>query len=61
MIPISDWQFWIVTFLALLGAWRGVRSLVPRRGAACGGCSSGDRASSGSEQQATLTLEGKRV
>ena len=30
-MPVGDWQFWVVTALALAGAWIVFRAVAPRR------------------------------
>ncbi len=30
MFPIDDWQFWVVTLVALWVGWRVIRSLLPK-------------------------------
>lgn len=30
MFPLGDWQFWVVTLVAGMVAWRVIRSLIPR-------------------------------
>ena len=50
--PVHDWQFWVVTVAALLGAWRVLRTLLavartPKgETPACPGCDSCGAASS---------------
>ncbi|MFO0894548.1 MAG: hypothetical protein U0574_06275 [Phycisphaerales bacterium] len=59
-IPWQDWQFWVVTALALAGGWVVIRPLLPRRGRgpACPGCGPGGGTQ---ERRATLTVDGRRV
>lgn len=45
--PVSDWQFWVVSAIALVAAFVVIRTLVPRRK---------KRA-----KRATLTVEGRPV
>ncbi len=43
-MPWHDWQFYVVTAAALLGAWSLLRQLAPRSGPsgpACGACAIG--------------------
>ena len=41
-LPWHDWQFWVVTAVALGALWVLVRQVIPRsEGPACGGCASG--------------------
>lgn len=30
-MPLGDWQFWVVTLLALGGVWMLVRAVVPKK------------------------------
>ena len=43
-MPIDDWQFWIVTILALTAVVLVIRPLIPYKSAAprCGSCPSAD-------------------
>ena len=64
MIPWHDWQLWIVTALALAGAWLVARPFLPRRkgnnGApGCPNCASGSAANK--RRRVALTIEKKRV
>ena len=61
-MPWDDWQFWIVTILALGGLLLVVRPLLPsRRGAErCGSCPSGS-SDSKRGKRTSLTVEGRRV
>jgi hypothetical protein len=63
-MPWRDWQFWIVTALALAGAWLIARPFLPRKrgdGAApgCPNCASGSAASK--PRRVALTIDKKRV
>jgi hypothetical protein len=58
-MPLHDWQFWIVTALAVLGGWRMFRLIVPAKRAgdsSCHSCPSG-AASGGPKKRVTLTIE----
>lgn len=46
-MPWGDWQFWLVTVLAIVGLWMVVKPLLPKR-----------RRSGG--RKVSLTIEGKR-
>jgi NhaP-type Na+/H+ or K+/H+ antiporter len=61
-MPIDDWQFWIVTILALTAVVLVIRPLIPYKSAAprCGSCPSADPDGSHSRTRATLTVEGRR-
>ncbi|MEY3025346.1 MAG: hypothetical protein RL136_1914 [Planctomycetota bacterium] len=64
-IPYDDWQFWVVSALALGAVWLVVRPLLPKRrskSAACPGCPSGEAASRPARpKHVDLTIGGKRV
>lgn len=65
-LPLDDWQFWVVTGLALSAVWLVVAPLLPKRkkdkGAACPGCPSGEAASAKPRaKHVDLTIGGKRV
>jgi len=57
-MPWNDWQFWIVTLVALLGACAVVRPMLPSRGKshACPGCPSASNPAK--PRPAKLTIEG---
>ncbi|MDX2115680.1 MAG: hypothetical protein SFZ24_08685 [Planctomycetota bacterium] len=50
-VPVGDWQFWVVTAAALLGAWWIWRSVLP----------TGARRARSRQKRATLTVDGKPV
>jgi hypothetical protein len=63
-MPWSDWQFWIVSVLALGGLWIMARPFLPwRKGdgsaPACPNCASGS--ASAKPRRVALTIEKKRV
>jgi hypothetical protein len=69
MMPLHDWQFWIVSALAAYGVWVLVRPFV-RRGksndASCPSCPSGGGGAGGGEHRSqrrkvALTIERKRL
>jgi hypothetical protein len=64
-IPLDDWQFWVVTALALGAAWLVLTPLLPKRrskSSACPGCPSGNAAEKAPrEKRVDLTIAGKRV
>ena len=64
-IPIGDWQFWLVTLVAIAALVAVVRPLFPRRkgsNAACPGCPSGAAKSDTPQvKRVDLTIGGKRV
>jgi membrane protein implicated in regulation of membrane protease activity len=64
-LPVDDWQFWVVSALALGAAALVVRPLLPKRGGkpdACPGCPSGDAAAKPPrEKRVELTVGGKRM
>lgn len=57
-IPWGDWQFWIVTGLALGAAFAVIRPMLPsrERKAACPGCGP-----PGAPAKTQLTVDGERV
>ncbi len=63
-MPYDDWQFWVVTLLAIGGLAMVIRPLLPRRkdDPRCGSCPTGSAASDPSVgKKTTLTIEGRRV
>jgi hypothetical protein len=60
-MPWHDWEFWIVTVLAMIGLFILMRPFLPRRkgsaNAACPNCASGEAAAK--PRRATLTIESK--
>ncbi len=60
-LPLGDWQFWVVTPVAVWGAWMVVRMFVPRRksGDSCPSCASGSAATRRS-RKVRLTVEGRQ-
>jgi hypothetical protein len=46
-MPVGDWQFWVVTVLALIAAWLVVRLFIPKRRAKRG-------------RRTRLTIEGRK-
>ena len=63
-MPWTDWQFWIVTLLALGGLVMVVRPLIPSRrgGAGCGSCPSNSKSGDPKVgKRTTLTIEGRRA
>jgi hypothetical protein len=67
-LPIDDWQFWVVSLLALAAAFAVLRTVLPRKkrdSAACRGCPTaegGDGSGAGSKpRRVELTIGGKRV
>lgn len=65
-MPWHDWQFWIVSLLALWGLWVLGKPFWPRRradgeaSASCPNCSSGTAAAKKTRRVA-LTIEKRRV
>jgi hypothetical protein len=61
-MPISDWQFWVVTIIGLVGLWLVIKPLLPKRGGSdgCTHCGSGNAAKKKSRRVA-LTVERKHV
>lgn len=63
-MPWNDWQFWVVTVLALGGLVLVLRPLLPSRSSngRCGTCPSGTKSKDPSVgKRTTLTVEGRRV
>lgn len=62
-LPLGDWQFWVVSGVALGGVVLAIRPLLASsRGSAppCGGCGgSGGGAKSGANARTTLTIGGE--
>jgi len=64
-MPWHDWQFWLVTVLAVWGLWMLSRPFWPRRkadgsaSASCPNCSSGRAAAK--SRKVALTIEKRRV
>jgi hypothetical protein len=46
-MPLGDWQFWVVTVVALAGLWLVIRTVAPRR--------------KGTGPKVPLTIERKKV
>jgi len=60
-MPWRDWEFWIVTTLAVVGVIVLLRPFIPRRkgsDASCPNCATGS--ASAKPRRATLTIESKR-
>ncbi|MBX3355039.1 MAG: hypothetical protein KF724_05005 [Phycisphaeraceae bacterium] len=57
-LPVGDWQFWLVTLLAIGAAIAIVRPLLPSRGrkATCPGCSA-----DAPKRTTPLTIDGERL
>jgi hypothetical protein len=67
-LPVGDWQFWVVSLLALVSAAAVFRTVLPRKkrdSAACRGCPTaegGEGADGASKpKRVELTIGGKRV
>ncbi|MDC0429098.1 hypothetical protein OAL71_00825 [Phycisphaerales bacterium] len=62
-MPIDDWQFWLVSLLALLALGFVAKPLFPMksRQARCGGCPSNKSDDDAQKKRASLTLDGKRI
>ncbi|MAC18824.1 MAG: hypothetical protein CMJ23_03925 [Phycisphaerae bacterium] len=62
-MPWSDWQFWVVTLMALGGVILVVRPLLPtkRPSGRCGTCPSGTNTDEAKGQRTPLTIEGRRT
>ena len=63
-IPYDNWQFWVVTVIALWAGFTVVRPILPRRGkggngGACPHCSSG-KAASKKARKTRLTVDGRK-
>lgn len=60
--PLTDWQFYVVTTIFVMGLWMLVRPLIPGRrssDSACGNCAAGSAAQK--SQNTSLTVEGHSV
>ena len=59
-MPIDDWQFWLVSLLALVAALFVLRPLIPlkRRNTRCGSC---PKESEKTATRTTLTVDGERI
>ncbi|MCI0365893.1 MAG: hypothetical protein L0Y44_00045 [Phycisphaerales bacterium] len=65
-MPIRDWQFWLVSLLALYGLWLLARPLLPFRraksdDAACPSCSSGSATPRKTQHRVALTIGRRRI
>jgi hypothetical protein len=58
-IPLGDWQFWVVSLIALAGVAVVARPLLASKSPSppCGGCA---KSSAAKPRHATLTIEGER-
>ena len=61
-MPVSDWQFWVVSLLGLVGLYFLVRPFLPgkTKGGSCPNCASGTAAQKKSRRVA-LTVDRKHV
>jgi hypothetical protein len=48
-MPLNDWQFWVVTILAILGLWLAKRAIWP-----------GKRGGAGKKKRVQLTIEKRK-
>jgi hypothetical protein len=66
-MPVHDWQFWVVTLLALGGAWLVAKPFLPKRRSmsegdpSCPTCASGSAASRKTKRRVPLTIEKRRI
>jgi hypothetical protein len=65
-MPWHDWEFWIVTLLAVWGGWVLLRPFMPRKkggtsAPACPNCASGSGAAAAKPRRVALTIEKKRI
>lgn len=66
-MPLHDWQFWVVSLLALWGLWLLARPLLPVRKssnadeAGCPNCASGAASSKKRQHRVALTVDRRRV
>ncbi len=64
-VPLDDWQFYVVTALALVSLWLVVKPFVASRregGGGGGGCHScGGGPSATRRRRVTMTIRGRRV
>ena len=61
-VPLGDWQFYVVTALALTSLWLVVKPFVGSRGKGDGGCHTcGGGAAATRRKRVTMTIRGRRV
>lgn len=63
-MPFDDWQFWVVTLVALGGLVLVIRPLLPKKNAApgCGTCPTAGKSGDPTVgKKTTLTVEGRRI
>lgn len=61
-VPLDDWQFYVVTALALLSLWLVVRPFVGSRREGGGGCHTcGGGPPAARRGRVTMTIRGRRV
>ena len=61
-VPLDDWQFYVVTALALTSLWLVVKPFLPshkKRGGGCHACSGGPPAAG--RRRIPMTIRGRRV
>jgi len=60
-LPLTDWQFYVVTGAFLIAVWLVIRPLLPRKDASggCPNCAAG--ASPKRSRKMGLTVEGERL
>ena len=59
-LPADQWQFWVVTAVALAAAWLLVRPFLRRSPGGCRGCGSGAPSSARRRRATPLTIDGRR-
>jgi hypothetical protein len=66
-MPWNDWQFWIVSALAIGGLWIVMRTIVPARrrraveDPACPNCASGGASSRPPRRRVQLTIDRRKT
>ena len=61
-VPLDDWQFYVVTALAIVSLWLVVKPFVASRREGGGGCHScGGGPPAARRRRVTMTIRGRRV
>ena len=59
-LPFNQWQFYVVSAVALAALWLLVRPFLRRSTGGCGGCGSASSSSARRERATPLTIDGRR-